>query len=68
MPRGTRRGAVGLSDRHALAIVNHGGATAGDVLALAREVRARVEAGFALTLQPEPVLVGSTWDIAWRSG
>ncbi len=68
LPRGTRRGAVGLAERHALAIVNHGGATARDVLALAREVRARVQAGFGLTLQPEPVLVGSTWDSALRSG
>jgi UDP-N-acetylmuramate dehydrogenase len=61
-PRGTRRGRVGISARHALAIVNHGSATAAAVLALAREVRDGVEARFGVRLRPEAVLVGVEWD------
>lgn len=63
-PRGHRRGAVGLSPRHALAIVNHGGARARDVVALAREIRAGVRARFGIALTLEPVLVGLTLDAA----
>jgi len=58
LARGLRRGAVGLSPRHALAIVNHGGATAADVVAFAREIRDRVRDRTGLTLVPEPVFVG----------
>ncbi len=61
-PRGLDRGVVGLSRRHALAIVNRGGATAADVLALAREVRDAVAATFGIGLRPEPVFVGFTGD------
>jgi UDP-N-acetylmuramate dehydrogenase len=52
--RGLRRGAVGLSTRHALALVCHDGATARDVLALAQEIRAGVSARFGVELVPEP--------------
>ena len=41
--RGQTEGAVGLSTRHALAIVAHDGATARDVLAFAARVQAAVE-------------------------
>ena len=47
-----------LSTKHALALTNRGGATAADVLALARTVRDGVQATFGVTLVPEPVLVG----------
>lgn len=47
-----------LSTKHTLAITNRGGATAGDILAIAREVRDGVERRFGITLVPEPVLVG----------
>ncbi len=57
-PRGTRRGPVGLSSRHALALVHHGGGTAADLLALARDVRDRVAELFGVTLHPEPVFLG----------
>lgn len=57
-PRGTRRGAVGVSPRHALALVHHGGGTAAELVALAREIRARVRACFGVDLQPEPVFWG----------
>jgi UDP-N-acetylmuramate dehydrogenase len=47
-----------LSTRHALALTNRGGATAEDVMALARTVRDGVRDVFGITLQPEPVLLG----------
>ncbi len=56
--RGLRRGAVGLSSRHALALVHHGGGSAAELIALAREIRDGVEARFGITLRPEPVFLG----------
>jgi UDP-N-acetylmuramate dehydrogenase len=47
-----------LSTKHSLAITNRGAATAGDLLELAREVRAGVLDRFGITLENEPVLVG----------
>lgn len=51
-------GRVGISSRHALAIVNRGGATAADVLALKEQIQHRVEELFGIRLEPEPVMVG----------
>jgi UDP-N-acetylmuramate dehydrogenase len=59
LARGHREGCVGLSTRHALAIVCHEGATAGDVIAFAGKVRARVQERFGIQLVPEPVLWGA---------
>jgi UDP-N-acetylmuramate dehydrogenase len=56
--RGYRRGHAGISSNHTLAIVNCGGATAQEVVALAREIRGRVRDRFGITLMPEPVFVG----------
>lgn len=47
-----------LSTKHALALTNRGGATARDVMVLARTVRDGVCDVFGVTLKPEPVLVG----------
>jgi UDP-N-acetylmuramate dehydrogenase len=47
-----------LSTKHALALTNRGGATADDVMALARIVRDGVRDVFGITLEPEPVLLG----------
>lgn len=47
-----------LSTKHALALTNRGGASTGDVIALARAVRDGVRDVFAITLEPEPVLLG----------
>ncbi|MGA8251946.1 MAG: UDP-N-acetylmuramate dehydrogenase, partial [Mycobacterium sp.] len=47
-----------LSTKHALALTNRGGATAEDVLTLARTIRDAVRDVFGITLTPEPVLVG----------
>jgi UDP-N-acetylmuramate dehydrogenase len=57
-PKGYGSGAAKLSGKHVLAIANHGGATATEVLALAREVRDAVKHRLGVTLVNEPVLVG----------
>jgi UDP-N-acetylmuramate dehydrogenase len=56
--RGFTRGAVGLSSKHALALVNRGGATAKDVLALKEEIQHRVFDLWGVSLHHEPVFVG----------
>ena len=56
--RGYGFGHVGISSKHALAIVNRGGATAAEVLALKDQIQHRVEEIWGLRLEPEPVLVG----------
>jgi UDP-N-acetylmuramate dehydrogenase len=56
--KGLRRGAVGVSSRHALALVHHGGGTTAALLALADEVRGAVARRFGVELVPEPVIVG----------
>ena len=58
MPRGTRVGNVGLSDRHALAIVCHNGATSEEVTAFARQVQLKVKKRFGIALKPEPTFWG----------
>jgi UDP-N-acetylmuramate dehydrogenase len=47
-----------LSTKHALALTNRGGASADDMISLARTVRDGVRDVFGVTLTPEPVLVG----------
>lgn len=49
---------VSLSTKHTLALTNRGGASTEQLLDLAREVRAGVEARFGVVLVNEPVLVG----------
>lgn len=56
--RGLRRGAVGLSTKHALCLVHHGGGQAAELVAFARLVADGVEARFGVRLAPEPVFVG----------
>ena len=53
-------GPATLSTKHTLALTNRGQARAGDLLALAREVRDGVRERFGVTLVPEPVLVGAS--------
>ncbi|WP_243229817.1 UDP-N-acetylmuramate dehydrogenase [Microbacterium sp. CIAB417] len=52
------RSRAGVSTKHALALTNRGGATAGEIAELARYISSRVQSEFGLMLQPEPVLVG----------
>ncbi len=56
--RGYHSGQVGLSRKHALAIVNLGEATAADVLALKETIQHRVVHIWGIRLEPEPVFVG----------
>lgn len=56
--KGYARGAVGISRKHALAIVNRGGAAAADIVALKNEIQQRVLDTFGIELIPEPVMVG----------
>jgi UDP-N-acetylmuramate dehydrogenase len=51
-------GGASISTKHPLAIVNRGGATARDVVALAVRVKREVIRRFGVPLQPEPVFVG----------
>ncbi|MGA7907005.1 MAG: UDP-N-acetylmuramate dehydrogenase [Candidatus Sulfotelmatobacter sp.] len=51
-------GHVGISSKHALAIVNRGGATAAEVIALKEQIQQRVEEIWGVRLEPEPVMVG----------
>jgi UDP-N-acetylmuramate dehydrogenase len=56
--RGYRFGCAGISSKHALAIVNRGGATAAEILALKDEIQQRVEEIWGVRLETEPVMVG----------
>jgi UDP-N-acetylmuramate dehydrogenase len=58
--KGDFDGPVGISTKHALALVNRGGARTEDLLRGARAVRDRVRDQFGVVLVPEPVLVGVT--------
>jgi UDP-N-acetylmuramate dehydrogenase len=59
--RGHGSGPAGISTKHTLALVNRGGATTADLMALARQIAAAVKARFGVDLHPEPVLVGHHW-------
>ena len=52
--KGLRDGAVGLSTKHALAIVAHDGARAEDVRRLAQRIQSGVRERFGVELTPEP--------------
>jgi UDP-N-acetylmuramate dehydrogenase len=58
--KGTSDGPVGISTRHALAIVNRGGATGAQILSFAARVRDQVRSRFGVALEHEPVLLGFT--------
>jgi len=57
--KGYREGDAGVSDKHALILVNHGDATGAQVHALARRIRDSVEERFHIRLEPEPVIIGA---------
>jgi UDP-N-acetylmuramate dehydrogenase len=60
-PRGYGNGRVGISAKHTLALVNRGGASTAELMALAREIAGGVRDRFGVRLTPEPVLVGHDW-------
>lgn len=66
--KGLRIGDAEVSTIHANFIVNHGHATAADIIALVREIRTRVHAASGITLQPEAILYGSSWDNVLKDG
>ena len=51
--KGRREGAVGVHERQALVLVNHGGATGGEVIAFARTVQAKVREKFGIEIDTE---------------
>jgi len=56
--RGYVKGRAGISSKHSLAIINRGGASASEIVALAKEMHEGVKALFEIELEAEPVLVG----------
>jgi UDP-N-acetylmuramate dehydrogenase len=56
--KGACRGAVGVHGEHALVLVNHGGGTGLELLALADEIAGQVEQTFAIHLVIEPRVYG----------
>ena len=51
--KGYRNGSVGVHERQALVLVNYGGATGGDVIALAEYVCGEVKRSFGVEISPE---------------
>ncbi|MCD0505426.1 UDP-N-acetylmuramate dehydrogenase [Bordetella petrii] len=58
--KGRHLGAAGVHDRQALVLVNRGGATAADIMALAAAIQRDVAGRYQVMLEPEPVV--------WRDG
>ena len=56
--RGYRRGNVGISPWHTLALINYGNATACEVITFARNVQEQVREKFGITLKPEVQYIG----------
>lgn len=56
--KGHVHGRAGLSSNHVLALINRGGATAAELLDLAREIRDAVKARYGILLEPEPNFLG----------
>jgi UDP-N-acetylmuramate dehydrogenase len=57
--KGLREGDAGISNRHALVLVNHGGAGGAQLWTLAQRVREGVRSRFGITLEPEPRIIGA---------
>ncbi|WP_091336554.1 UDP-N-acetylmuramate dehydrogenase [Frateuria terrea] len=55
--KGYREDDAGISNRHALVLVNHGHASGAQLWALAQQVIAGVQSRFGVRLEPEPVVV-----------
>ena len=56
--RGFAKGRVGVSSKHTLALVNRGGATARELIALKNNIQSAVREQFGIELKPEPVFLG----------
>ncbi|GAB3040286.1 UDP-N-acetylmuramate dehydrogenase [Oleiagrimonas citrea] len=60
--KGLREEDAGISNRHALVLVNHGRARGDQLWALAQKVRRGVEERFGILLHPEPKVIGASID------
>lgn len=56
--KGFTLGRAGISTKHTLAVVNRGGATAEEILALVRLIQGKVRETFGVEIYPEPNLIG----------
>ena len=56
--KGYVHGNVGLSTKHTLAVINHGGGTAAEVLELVTMIQDKVQDTFGIEIHPEPTMVG----------
>jgi UDP-N-acetylmuramate dehydrogenase len=56
--KGFREGAAGISGKHALALVNRGGAQASDIIRLKDRIQKQVHERWGISLETEPVFVG----------
>ncbi|MCB1561661.1 MAG: UDP-N-acetylmuramate dehydrogenase [Xanthomonadales bacterium] len=60
--RGKRIGDAGVSEQHALVLVNHGRAHGAQILQLARDIARDVRHRFDVELEPEPRIIGADWN------
>lgn len=56
--KGYRRGSVAVHERQALVLVHHGGGNGAELLTLAADIVASVQARYGIQLEQEPVLMG----------
>lgn len=56
--KGFRQGRAAISSKHALALINAGGAQANDIIHLKEAIQQGVQSAWGILLEPEPVFVG----------
>ena len=56
--KGYRKGDAGVSDKHALVLVNHGKASGSELWQVAEDIMTSVEDKFGIRLEPEPRVLG----------
>lgn len=57
-PRGYKMGNAGISPKHSLSLINLGGAKAGEIIELAKQIIGAVKEKFGISIEPEVQLVG----------
>jgi UDP-N-acetylmuramate dehydrogenase len=55
--KGSREGDAGVSEQHALVLVNHGNASGAQIWSLAQRVIETVQTRFGVKLEPEPIVI-----------